>query len=642
MGFFDLFGPPNVEKMLAKKDVEGLIKALQFKEPDIRAKAADAIGKIAHYATSAVDPLIATLKDSSTDVRRATAETLGKIGNTRAFEPLTTALKDTDSNVRKAATEACQKQVRSLVDELSQESKCNKARTVLSGLGNVAVTALVEAVADRKAEWEWQAAEKELASLDAERRNMIYSLIERLGGNYGNATSILEQLPLDARQLIANMFFLKLSNDQMQRKRIAAMALLCEMLPKIGDVNAVHFLISMLKDINIGVRKEAVLALAQIGDGRAVESLVSALRDKDKDMREAAAKALEKLNPDWPKTEEAKKQVPQFIASLCDKDKDVREKAKLAIIKIGDASAVEPLIAILKHSNDDVREAAVEALGEIGDARVVDPLISELTNWFVRETAIKSLVKIGGESVVEPLISSLKDKHEYVRSAAAEVLEKINSDWTRSKKATQQIPEFISALMDDDKGVRKTAAEVLGKIGDAHAVEPLIVALTDEEGVVRQAAAKALCKIGDLRAAEGVIEYLFHTATAVGGSHNLLGDYAHFIDNLVDYSRYRGNSITTSSPEEKHSSGRIEYDLQARDKATNELCKINTQISNNILHKIIQQNDIKVCVGWSCAFDSYGTLSFESQREKAKNELTRRGNPPYDPSAYLNKDAWKL
>jgi hypothetical protein len=39
-----LFGPPNIEKLVAKKNVNGLIKALRYKNSsDIREKAAKAL-----------------------------------------------------------------------------------------------------------------------------------------------------------------------------------------------------------------------------------------------------------------------------------------------------------------------------------------------------------------------------------------------------------------------------------------------------------------------------------------------------------------------------------------------------------------------------------------------------------------------
>jgi HEAT repeat protein len=66
-----LFGPPNIEKMKAKRDVEGLIKALANREDreDYRLPlmAARALGQIGD--AHAVEPLIAALKDIIWEVR---------------------------------------------------------------------------------------------------------------------------------------------------------------------------------------------------------------------------------------------------------------------------------------------------------------------------------------------------------------------------------------------------------------------------------------------------------------------------------------------------------------------------------------------------------------------------------------------
>jgi HEAT repeat protein len=131
-----LFGPPNVEKMKARRDVKGLIKALGYKKDEyVRRYTARALGEIkdpravepliaalkdaewivreaAAYALGeikdprAVEPLIAALKDENEYVRKAAAYALGEIKDPRAVEPLIAALKDKDSDVRKAAAEA--------------------------------------------------------------------------------------------------------------------------------------------------------------------------------------------------------------------------------------------------------------------------------------------------------------------------------------------------------------------------------------------------------------------------------------------------------------------------------------------------------------------------------------------------------
>jgi HEAT repeat protein len=74
-----LFGPPNVEKLKAKRDAPGLIKALGYqKDGHVREAAAEALGQIRD--ARAVEPLIAALKDPYANVRKAAAEALEALG----------------------------------------------------------------------------------------------------------------------------------------------------------------------------------------------------------------------------------------------------------------------------------------------------------------------------------------------------------------------------------------------------------------------------------------------------------------------------------------------------------------------------------------------------------------------------------
>lgn len=115
----NLFGPPDVEKMKARRDVNGLIKALGYQKGDswnaknIRHYAAHALGELGD--PRAVEPLIAALGDSDFMVRMFAAEALAKIGNRRAVEPLSAALRaepliaalqEEEWDVRKTAAEA--------------------------------------------------------------------------------------------------------------------------------------------------------------------------------------------------------------------------------------------------------------------------------------------------------------------------------------------------------------------------------------------------------------------------------------------------------------------------------------------------------------------------------------------------------
>ena len=133
-----LFGPPNIEKMKAKGDINGLLKALSDQQGAVRCQAAEALGQLGDlraleplldalkarddqmrdaavrglgelHNAKAVKPLIAKLLyDSNYNVQISAAFALGKIGDPQAVEPLTAAIKN-GSKVGFAADQALKK-----------------------------------------------------------------------------------------------------------------------------------------------------------------------------------------------------------------------------------------------------------------------------------------------------------------------------------------------------------------------------------------------------------------------------------------------------------------------------------------------------------------------------------------------------
>ena len=95
---------PNVEKLKARWDVEGLIKALNHRDYKVRTKAAEALGEM--KAKEAVNALIKALKDENSEVRKAATYALGRIGDEKAIKPLVEALKDESLDVRFEAAKA--------------------------------------------------------------------------------------------------------------------------------------------------------------------------------------------------------------------------------------------------------------------------------------------------------------------------------------------------------------------------------------------------------------------------------------------------------------------------------------------------------------------------------------------------------
>jgi HEAT repeat protein len=207
----------------------------------------------------------------------------------------------------------------------------------------------------------------------------------------------------------------------------------------------------------------------------------------------------------------AKGDVPALIKALgYEKDQAVRKAAAKALGQIGDARAIEPLIAALKGHIGEVQKAAASSLAMIRDARAVEPLIAVLKDLDrdVRKAAAEALGLIRDARAVEPLITTLKDEDRSVRKAAAGALEtfawqpemtETGAVYWIARDQWQNCVDIGAAavkpliatltdrtLTDRDWAVRQGVAEVLGRIG-APAVEPLIAAFKDRAENTRQA-----------------------------------------------------------------------------------------------------------------------------------------------------------
>jgi len=248
-----LFGPPNINKMEAKRDVEGLIKALRYRRDKkdeyrhVAQAAAEALGKIGDVR--AIEPLIAALKDIDSSVCEAAAKSLGKIGDVRAIEPLIAALE-----VRHLDVEAC---------------------VALRAIGAPAVEPLITA----------------LKHNNDHVRILVVSALRGIR---------------DARAVEPLIAALKDTSFMVCEQ--AALA-----LEHIGDVRAVEPLIAALKESSRAIRDDvqnqrscgddvifsrwklplnaAAEALVTLGDFRAIEPLFAVLDDLD-DKVQAGARAL--------------------------------------------------------------------------------------------------------------------------------------------------------------------------------------------------------------------------------------------------------------------------------------------------------------------------------------------------------------
>lgn len=220
---------------------------------------------------------------------------------------------------------------------------------------------------------------------------------------------------------------------------------------------------------------------------------VGAVKELDSQARDYALEGLQRLG------------VVPLIALLKDEYWEVRRDAAVVLGHSGYRRAVDPLVACLKDKHREVRIAAAWALGRLG----YKPKTEEARIAFL--AAKREREQLAQEAAaVELLIACLKDESSTVCYVAMHALGKLGD-------ARAVEPLLVAARKDKDVGYR--AAHALGVLGDERAVEPLIALLKDEEGSgAPWGAAEALGKLGDTRAVEALIACLKDESGDVRGS----------------------------------------------------------------------------------------------------------------------------
>lgn len=314
-----LFGPPNIEKLRAKGDVPGLVKALSHKDQHTRLQAAQVFKHLRD--PRAVDALVEALaRDPNHEMRKAAAAALGALGDERAVGALQVALESRDSDLRGIAAGALRGILTpEAVDALAREGE---------------LKALSEILLDRAGDGGKLAAARALASLGDPRA--LQPLLESDSG-----------LWID------------------------------EAVRNLGEA-AVDPLIDALGEGKADVRTRAAAALGKVSALRAIDALLAALNDHHKDVRLNAIGALAQYAAALSQAGDMRPVEP-LISALRHDDAKIRLEAARALGKLRDPRAIEPLIGVLQGDADSsVRAAVAGILGELGDPRAIKPLIATL------------------------------------------------------------------------------------------------------------------------------------------------------------------------------------------------------------------------------------------------------------------------
>jgi HEAT repeat protein len=307
--------------------------------------------------------------------------------------------------------------------------------------------------------------------------------------------------------------------------------------------------ISALQDPDPAARRRAIESLSQIGGDQAAGALVLVLTDPDDTVRTLAADVLADIgtNAVEPLTHylatwqgPVGTVVPTLLGKLrsdrgldfltthlADPDPATRAAIATALGRIDSDRALPPLLELLRDMVDEVRIAAARAVGDVQNPSAVDALLDEMAdeNPLVRAAVVEALARIKSPKSIDILSrASTEDPDRTVREVALAALRRVStgavtpliqallgSDLGQRIRAVSRLLEqgkasvlpLTELLMHEEPTVRASAAEVLGGIGDASALNALIIgAIADDDDRVRLSATNALGRIKHARSAQ--------------------------------------------------------------------------------------------------------------------------------------------
>lgn len=300
-----LFGPPDIKKLLATRNVDGLLKATKYNinspkydDEKIRGNAIEALGEIGD--ARAVVPLIDiyTKKEYSkfNFMREKALAALGNIRDVKAVEPLINALQNSNHSVQMQAADCLgkigdPKAVGPLITLLKDKPfyYAYIYEIIIRSLGLIGDRAAVESLIEAY-DFDWDVKNsKDRSSIGLKFNNSgikkaVVVALGNLGGEQAikKLTTVLRSKEdIDLRREAANSLY-KLDWLPEENEFGAEYLILIKAWDRLilmGDT-AINPLISAANKFSgVGSRDEVITALGAIGDERVIEPLIAVLKE---------------------------------------------------------------------------------------------------------------------------------------------------------------------------------------------------------------------------------------------------------------------------------------------------------------------------------------------------------------------------
>ncbi len=229
--------------------------------------------------------------------------------------------------------------------------------------------------------------------------------------------------------------------------------------------------------------------------------------------------------------------VSDLVERLRDEDIDVCIDAINALGKLGDSTAVKPLInSLINDPDGDVKTAIINALGAIGNAEVAPHLIEVALAkpenlewddegdwdcwWDMQREAVKALGKMKIVEAIPTLLTLFKDEDEIGQDIEDELLTalitiggigemavigQLESSIPRQRRravkalahstSKESVTALLKALQDSDESVRAYAIEALARHNGTTPLAALLLMLKDPSNSVRQTVIQTISQL---------------------------------------------------------------------------------------------------------------------------------------------------
>ena len=439
---------PDVRKLEADLDADGLIKALQYQDVEVRLGAAKALANFS--SADACPALVASLKDENEEVRNAATTALVAMGE-MSLPLLFNAMGDQSWLVRRGATQALTRLRWSPDDD--EIKVCflfaQAAWTELAGFKKKAIPYLVEGLRDENA---------------AIRKGAAQAL-----GTIGDPEGFE---PLTRA----------ISDADTEVRAPAAFA-----LGELRDERAIPFLVNLFYDNNASVRNAAADALGVIGMP-AFEPLVAALNDAKTSARLAAIRALGKI-PD-------SRVIPPLIGKLEDAFPEMRSSAAITLGEMG-APALPMILNVMKKGSRIARLACLDAFAKCPDNKVTE-ILEEAAKGVDEQIAQKAGVILRKREGLKVWQTALEDDMESPTSTSVADIWNIRQERKAFEQiGSQETDKIISILRDDNQIARLRA--ILRRVNEGRpVVEALVMIMKNKDDEIKRRAVEAIDRLEDI------------------------------------------------------------------------------------------------------------------------------------------------